>query len=575
MTEPRATSRRRPPLDPRLLRASRSARRYVVASAAFAIGNVVAVVASAIALAGLLSEVITDPAARGFAAQSVHLTVLAVALTARGAMSYFGDRVSRRAAHATIDELRVAALDTLTDPGQTSPRRLLDEREHALTVVLRGLDRLSDYLSGYLPALLSTVVITPLIVVVELWTDPISGVIIIVTLPLIPVFMVLIGLVTRDRTRRKLAAMSRQNAQLVDLMTGLPTLRALGRAQGPAGQVAELGERLHRSTMGSLRIAFLSGAVLELLATLSVALVAVSIGLRLVFGEMSLYAGVLALVLAPEAYLPLRQIGAQFHNAEDGVAAADDVLDLIESGRAASRGTARAAASGEAEASSRPGEVGVTVELDRLGIRGRDGWAPRGLSATARPGELTVFTGPNGAGKSTVLAAVLGLHTPDEGRVLIAGRDLASLDRDAHYGRLVWLPQHPVIVPGTVAENLDLFGELPKDAVAEAMRASAFDEVLADLPDGMDSVLGSGGAGLSAGQRQRLALTRTLASPAPLLLLDEPTAHLDEGTAGRVIAALVDRARAGDTVIVVSHQKGVLSAADAVVDFAKELSDGR
>ena len=211
----------------------------------------------------------------------------------------------------------------------------------------------------------------------------------------------------------------------------------------------------------------------------------------------------------------------------------------------------------------------------RLGIRGRDGWAPRGLSATARPGELTGFTGPNGAGKSTVLAAVLGLHTPDEGRVLIAGRDLASLDRDAHYGRLVWLPQHPVIVPGTVAENLDLFGELSKEAVAEAMRASAFDEVLADLPDGMDSVLGSGGAGLSAGQRQRLALTRTLASPAPLLLLDEPTAHLDEGTAGRVIAALVDRARAGDTVIVVSHQKGVLSAADAVVDFAKELSDGR
>ncbi|MGB6243853.1 thiol reductant ABC exporter subunit CydD [Gordonia sp. (in: high G+C Gram-positive bacteria)] len=568
MTEPTATAperveRRRPPLDPRLLRASRSARRYVVAAAAFAVGNVIAVVAGAVALAGLLAEIVTEPSLRSFDAQWRHLAVVAIAFAARAAMTYAGDRVGRRAAHQSIDELRIAALDTLTDPARTGPRELLIRREHALTVTLRGLDRLSDYLSGYLPALLSTAIITPLVVAVELWTDWISGVIIVVTLPLIPLFMVLIGLVTRDRTRRKIDAMSRQNAQLVDLMAGLPTLRALGRAQGPAGQVAGLGERLRRSTMSSLRIAFLSGAVLELLATLSVALVAVSIGLRLVFGEMSLYAGVLALILAPEAYLPLRQIGAQFHNAEDGVEAADDVLDIIDAGRADPRGTSQVTVSGE------------PVVIDALGVGGRDGWAPRGLSAVARPGEVTVLTGPNGSGKSTVFACVLALQEPDEGAVRLGDHDVRDLRPDHYYGQIAWLPQHPAIVPGTVEENLALFGPLDEAAVGPAMRAAAFDEVVADLPDRLRTRLGAGGAGLSAGQRQRLALTRTLASPAPLLLLDEPTAHLDDDTAGRVLDALLERARAGATVLMISHRSAVLAAADHVVDLASEVSDAR
>lgn len=570
-------SGRRPPLDPRLLRASRSARKHVVVTALFAVANVIAVIAAAIALAGLAAELVTDPTRRSFADQSVHLIVLAVALAARAAISFVGDLVARRAAHATIGELRLAALDTLTDPAKTSPRSLLTQREHALTVALRGLDRLSDYLSGYLPALLSTVVITPLVVAVVLWADPISGVIIIVTLPLIPIFMVLIGLLTRDRTRRKLDAMSRQNAQLVDLMAGLPTLRALGRAQGPAAQVSELGHRLRRSTMGALRIAFLSGAVLEFLATLSVALIAVSIGLRLVFGEMTLYAGVLALVLAPEAYFPLRQIGAQFHNAEDGVAAADDVLDAIDAGVADtsdSRGTAPTGPIGQVAL------AGASIVLDELGVRGRDGWAPRGLSARIAPGRLTVLTGPNGCGKSTVVAAVLGIHRPDEGRVVIGETDVRELDPDHYHRQLSWLPQDPAIVPGTVADNLALFGELSDDALRGAARAAQFDNVLAELPHGLDTVLGAGGAGLSAGQRQRLALTRTLASHAPLLLLDEPTAHLDDETADRVLEALVARARGGDTVLMVSHRAAALAAADEVLDFTvataqEEATDAR
>ncbi|WP_026919643.1 thiol reductant ABC exporter subunit CydD [Gordonia shandongensis] len=559
---------RRPPLDPRLLRASRSARRYVVAASAFTLGDLLAAVVAAVALAGLLADLVTDPTRRGFGAQAGTLTVLAVALSGRAAMRYAADRYARRAAHRTIDELRVAALTAVTDPDRTSPRTLLARRDHALTVVLRGLDRLSDYLSGYLPALASTVLVTPVVIGVIAWTDWVSAVIIVVTIPLIPIFMVLIGLVTRDRTRRKLDAMSRQTSQLVDLMTGLPTLRALGRARGPAARVSALGDDLRRSTMSSLRIAFLSGAVLELLATLSVALVAVSIGLRLVFGEMSLYAGVLALVLAPEAYLPLRQVGAQFHNAEDGVAAADDVLDLIDAPHR-STGAGRSVR-----------VAGAAIQFDDLGVRGRDGWAPHAFTATVAPGELTVLTGPNGSGKSTTLAAVLGLERPDAGCVRVGGVAVTDLDRDEYTAQIAWLPQHPVVVPGTVAENLALFdargdGALDERALTAAARASAFTDVLADLPDGSQTLLGAGGAGLSAGQVQRLALTRTLASPAPLLLLDEPTAHLDDETGRRVLDTLIRRARDGDTVLVVSHRPEVLAAADRVIAPAHTPQEAR
>ncbi|GEE01164.1 thiol reductant ABC exporter subunit CydD [Gordonia spumicola] len=513
--------------------------------AGFAVVDVVAVIAGAIGVAGLLSDLVTDPASRTFGAQSVHLAVIVAAFATRAAMTFLRNRYAHRAALATIAELRSAAVDALTDPRRTSPHELVTGRERASTVLLRGLDALVDYLADYVPALVSTIVITPLVIVVVGWTDWPSAVIIIVTIPLIPLFMALIGMLTRDRTRRKLDAMSRQSSQLLDLITGLPTLKALGRAHGPAARVDELGARLSRTTMSSLRIAFLSGAVLELLSTLCVALVAVGIGLRLVFGDMSLYAGVLALVLAPEAYLPLRRIGAAFHAAEDGMEASREVLALLDAPAAAPSGSTAVSAP-------------FTVRVDDLGVRGRDGWTPRHLTCEFTPGRATVLSGPNGAGKSTVVAAVLGLERPDEGRVRINGVDVADLHPDRFHEQVAWLPQHPVLVPGTVADNLSLFGDLDPDLVARVSPEVAFDDVLADLPDGPRTLIGPGGTGLSAGQRQRLALVRTLASRASLVLLDEPTAHLDDETARRVLDAVHRRAADGATVILVSHRAETL-----------------
>ena len=549
----------RPPLDPRLLRYSPTTRRYVGVTAAFAVAEVVAIIVVAAMVASIVSELIVSPGARSFAAQGVHLTVLAAALAARAAMAYGHDRYAHRAAERAIAEMRAQALDVLTDPARTSPRSLTAIREHASTVLLRGLDALGPYLSGYLPALVAAAVLTPTVTVVIAFADWPSALIILVTLPLIPLFMVLVGLMTRDRTTRKLATMSRLSAQLLDLIAGLPTLRALNRAGAPAVRVGELGEAHRRSTMSSLRVAFLSGAVLELLATLCVALVAVGIGLRLVYGEMSLYAGVFALILAPEAYLPLRRVGMQFHNSTDGLTAAEQVFELI-------------TPQSEAATLSATGNRGVSVAGEPItvldvGIHGRDGWAPECLRTTIEPGALTVFAGPNGSGKSTMLAAMMGLLAPDAGSVLIGSTPVGQADPAALHEQIAWLPQQPVIVPGTVAENLELFGALDRDAFESVSAATGFAAVLGGLPGRFGTVLGTGGVGLSAGQRQRLALTRVLASPAPLLLLDEPTAHLDEASERDVFAALRDRARAGDTVVVVAHRGVAREYADRVVDF--------
>ncbi|GAB19944.1 ABC transporter permease/ATP-binding protein CydD [Gordonia effusa NBRC 100432] len=521
----------------------------------FAVATSICVIVIAAVTASILSELVVDVDARAFEAQSTHLIVLAGALLLRVALHYARERYAQRAADLVIADLRGQATDVLSDPRRTAPRRLLEVRDHAVTVILRGLDDLAPYLSGYVPALILSTVITPVMVVVIAIVDLPSAIIVFITLPLIPVFMVLIGVMTRDRTAAKLAATSQLSGQLMDLVAGLPTLRALHRVHRPTRQVTELGQRWQRSTMATLRIAFLSGAVLELLATLCVALVAVGIGVRLVYGEMSLFAGVFALILAPEVYLPLRQVGAQFHNSTDGLAAADDVFELI--------GDETATASGVSRVDLR----GADLEFDALSVDGRDGPAPDRLSSVIPGGSLTLWRGPNGIGKSTALSVLLGLVDGYSGTVTVSGQSIGDLDLDHFRSQIAWLPQHPAILPATVADNLELFGNPTSSDLEQAMAATGFDAVVQQLPQGVRTRLGAGGVGLSAGQRQRLGLSRVLASPAPLLLLDEPTAHLDDDSADAVVAAVRSRVERGATVVVISHRESWWAAADHLVEF--------
>nr|WP_207552758.1 thiol reductant ABC exporter subunit CydD [Mycolicibacterium fortuitum] len=511
-------------------------RRYLQAAAICGVTISASTIAAAVVLAHIVAGIIVDPASA--ASHSSALVALCGLWILRAAAHWMQGRLSQRGATAVIGELSSQVLRSVTS---APPRRLAADRDSAAAVVTRGLDGLRPYLTGYLPAVIQAAVLTPVAVIVMACYDLQAAAIVVIALPLIPVFMILIGLVTADRSAAALAAMTTLQARLLDLVAGIPTLRAVGRATGSAQRITELAAAHRRSAMATLRIAFLSSLVLELLATLGVALVAVSVGVRLVYGEVTLTAGLTALLLAPEVFWPLRRVGAAFHAAQDGKTAAEQAFKLCETHQPAS------------------GVVRVENSAPVLELTG--------LGPAIEPGRVTVLTGPNGAGKSTALQAILGLATLPSGPVRVDGVDVADLDRTAWWRHVAWLPHRPVLIPGTVRENLELLG--PLTDLDGACRASGFDDVLDDLADGLDTRLGRTGVGLSLGQRQRLGLARALGSTARVLLLDEPTAHLDSALEQRVLRAIVDRARAGATVLVVGHRDPVLAVGDEVITIGR------
>ena len=532
------------------LSGSTAMRRHVAASVCCGAVIAATAIAGAVVLAHLIAGIITGAGPRTVEHWAGPLWLLLGVWTLRTLAVWAQARLSQRGASAVITELTQRVLTTVT---ALPPQRLLAVRDDAAALTTRALDGLRPYFTKYLPAVILAALITPAALIVMAYNDIQSALIVIVALPLIPLFMVLIGLLTKDRSTAALRAMTTLQSRVLDLIAGIPTLRGVGRAEAPAERVAELGEAHRRSTMGNLRIAFMSALVLELLATLGVAMVAVSVGLRLVFGHVELATALTALLLAPEAFWPLRRVGAEFHAAQDGRTAATQAFRLLES-PAPLRG-----ALPPRDASIRLAGVSVTT---------RDGVAPDDLTMDAEPGAVTVLTGPNGSGKSTTLEVILGLTPPSSGRAVLGGVDSDELDLDAWWQKVAWLPQRPVLLPGTVRSNLELFGPLAE--LDEVCRATGFDEVLASLPDGLDTLIGRGGTGLSLGQRQRLALARALGTHEPVLLLDEPTAHLDAELEARVLEAITARARAGATVLMVAHHDAAIAIADRVHELGGE-----
>ena len=550
------------PLDPKLLRYAAPARGYVLLTAAFGITTAGLVVAQALLIAATLAPVVSAGATLDDV--SGHLRWLAGVVVARALVTGLQERYAHRAATRVVTSLRgqVVAHAAALGPRWLSTGRGVD----TVTLATRGLDDLEPYLVRYLPQLLLAVTVTPATLVVVLGLDWISALIIIVTIPLVPVFMILVGQLTQSYSERRLAVMQRLGAQVLDLLAGLPTLRAFGRERGPVARVRELGDAYTRSTMSTLRVAFLSGMVLELLTTLSVALVAVGVGLRLVYGEVGLETALAVLVLAPEVYLPIRQIGVQFHASTDGITAAQKAFDVIEE-PLRPQGTVTA-----------PDLARATITVDCLGVDapGRDLRAPAGLSLTIRPGRMVALTGPSGSGKTTTVLALLGLVSPDSGSVRVDGTDLADVDLSTWWSQVAWLPQRSTLPPGTLREALGVaeaertasVGAPASEAVARAMRLTGLDTVVSTLPDGLDTVLGQGGVGLSVGQRQRVALTAALLGEEPLVVLDEPTAHLDALAEDQVLASLAALRDAGRTVVVVAHRPSLVELADDVVEVA-------
>ncbi|MFI5615998.1 thiol reductant ABC exporter subunit CydD [Streptomyces sp. NPDC051567] len=541
------------PIDPRLLRYARSTRLFLGAVVALGLAGAGLVVGQAM----LIAEIVVGAFEKGMDGQALRTPLLLLAAVAlgRALVAWLTELAAHRAGAAVKSELRGRLLEraTVLGPGWLSGRRT----GSLVALATRGVDALDDYFSRYLPQL-GLAVVVPVAVLARIVTeDWVSAAIIVVTLPLIPLFMVLIGMATQSRMDRQWRLLSRLSGHFLDVVAGLPTLKVFGRAKAQAESIRKITDDYRHATMRTLRIAFLSSFALELLATLSVALVAVTIGMRLVHGELDLYTGLVILILAPEAYLPLRQVGAQYHAAAEGLAAAQEIFEVLETPADATGATAAVP----------DGKAGPRIEFDAVAVRyeGRAEDSPGPFSLTVEPGECVALTGPSGVGKSTLLQVVLGFVTPAEGRVRIGGVDLAELSREDWHRRIAWVPQRPHLFAGTIAENVRLARpDASDDAVARALEDAGAREFVAALPHGAQTPLGEGGTGLSAGQRQRLALARAFLADRPLLLLDEPTAALDGETEAGIVDA-VRRLAAGRTVLLVVHRPALLAVADRVV----------
>jgi len=583
------------PLDPRLLRESAAARTMLVAGALAGVVQTAALVAFCWSLTQLVTRAIAGRTAEELAPV---LAVVVASAVVRGLAGWLLDVVGARGAAQVVAELRRRALRAVValGPAWTASR----SRARLATVVGPGLDALDPYFARYVPQLILTALATPIVVAVLFLADPLTGVTVLVTLPVIPVFMVLVGWATQEAQRRQWSRLTELASGFLDVVDGLSTLLVFGRARRQTARIRRVTEEHRVATMRVLRISFLSGFVLELAASLSVALVAVSVGVRLIGGQLDLEVGLFVLLLAPEAFLPIRQVGVQFHAAAEGVAAADDVLGILDEERAARSAPcampaeARGDGDGRTVASESRGIAGGTVPVGAALVI-RDLVVAHGgrrvvdsLSARIRRGSVTAVTGPSGAGKSSLLAALLG-QLPADGRIGWTGGAAGdawggaagatgegatgetALRRPAP-AQIAWCGQRPGLVAGTVRENVALGVDDPDDAlVRRALDLAAADGIDPDL------VLGVGGQGLSGGQAQRVAVARAvhraLALDCPLVLLDEPSSALDaaaEDRLARGIRALADQGRA---VVVVTHRAALVAAADGELRLEAPGSD--
>ena len=608
----RAASRE---LHRRLLGLSRRARWFVAGAVACGALGAAAIIAQAWGIAAVVGDVADGRAP----AWDGPLLLVAGAVLARAAFAGGTELLGRCAAEHATDELRrrIARRALTGRAASVAGAR----RGEIAAAAVEGVDALADYHARALPAIALAGAVPVAMVAAVAWRSPVVGALLAVTIPVVVVFMVLVGRASADHARERRQATAVLGAHFLEVVRGLPTLRANGREDAQVQTLAAVSARHREESLGALRVAFTSAYVLEFLAMLGVAIAAATVGVLLAEGHMELETGLFVLLLAPEVYAPLRSAGQRFHAAEDGAAAAARVLAFLDEPEPRRGGAAEGRDGGEP--AGRPTVdtrgargAGETAEGRTVDLHGRPGAALpdpaasslrlRGVTVAGGPGRpapldgldlelpagrTIALVGPSGCGKTTVLALLARLRDPDAGVVTCGGRDLREVPEADWWERIAWLPQRPALAAGTLADAL-AWGDGPaadpagpvarhqEPVVPEAptrgdgrptpllgaLAAVGADPVLATMPDGLATLVGPGGRTLSAGQTQRLALAGVLAAPASLLLLDEPTAHLDHGSAVRATDAILD-ASADRTVVVATHDRALAARCDVVVDL--------
>jgi ATP-binding cassette subfamily C protein CydD len=539
-------------LDERLLRRARAARRLLVVDSTLGVVGAVLVVVQATLIARIVTRAFDGVPLRGVA---LELGVLALTFAGRGAVAWGFEVAGRRAAWTVLSKLRLTLVERRL---RTQPAGLdgVEAGEIAAAAV-QGMDGLEAYFGRYLPQVVLAAVV-PFVVLSWIATiDVGSALLLLITLPLVPSFMWLIGRYTSERTRERWHALRLLSTHFLDVVRGLPTLRAFNRSRAQAAAISDVGERYRRAAMGTLRVSFLSGSVLELAATLGVALVAVTVGVRLVDGGIGLQSGLTVLLLAPELYAPLRRLGAQFHASADGVAVAERMLALLEA-------PPSVAGSGRLVPLS-PAEAPVRLEGVSFAYPSRPQLVLDRLDLDLLPGETVALVGASGVGKSTVATLLLGFAEPTAGCITVGGVSLSDYRLEVWRRFLAWVPQRPTVFRGSVASNIRLGGPDASDQrMREAAMLAGADRFISELQLGYETVVGDGGRPLSTGERRRIALARAFLRDAPLVILDEPTADLDR-TSADVVAEAIERLRVGRTVLIIAHRPELVRRADRVV----------
>ncbi|MCF8539851.1 MAG: thiol reductant ABC exporter subunit CydD [Candidatus Nanopelagicales bacterium] len=539
------------PVDPRLFRYARSTRVFMLF--AIILGTLTAVLV--IGQAWFLSRVIVGVTANNEVLADVSFGVAALAgvFAARSLLAWGAEVVSVRASGEAKAQLRQAAMSAVIDSGtpQVSPGDIA-------VIATRGIDALDTYFARYLPQLVLAVIVPISVLAVIFTQDILSAIIVAVTIPLIPIFMILIGLFTKNKVDRQWSTLSTLSGHFLDLVSGLPTLKVFGRAQAQVTVIKRVGEEYRSSTMGVLRISFLSSLALELLATLSVALVAVSIGLRLAEAQIDYRVGLFVLLLAPEVYLPLRLIGQHFHAAAEGLGAADKLFSIIENQPAVAGGT-----------TDMPADITVSVSDLSVQYPDTESVALAPVSLTATPGSITAIVGHSGSGKTTLLRALGGLVHATSGDISVGGVLLTTINMTHWRASMSWLPQHAQLFAQdlnahpTIRSVVDLHADHTDSEIWNALSEA---EVAAEIrPLGLDFTLDAQGSGLSGGQLQRLAIARALITQPKIFLLDEPTAALDSASEIAIADVLQGCAARGMTVILVAHRPALMEIAHQVV----------